>query len=270
MKAVVRSTVVFFVSLMVAQSGFSFIIDSFDVQQGDENSVYVSAVAVASSEGQFTPAWGQVVDRNGGILGERDIYVVKSFGTGSEVVSGRVLPGNSYLGYSEQMGARGEIWVTWDGKVEGVGKGAKDEVDTDGLNSADFTVRGQDELAMTLYVPAAGNHSLSLHVWDFNSDFTVTKTVGSSAQNQTIVFDYAEFTGIDWADIGAVQLGWVTDVTTEGGATARFRYLETQDNGNPENVPEPGTIALMSALLGLGGFGAIRRRLSGSRQVAVA
>ena len=38
----------------------------------------------------------------------------------------------------------------------------------------------------------------------------------------------------------------------------------------PEYVPEPWTIALMGALFGLGGFGALRRSLSGARKPTVA
>lgn len=254
--ALIRSTVALSALLMLSQSASAFILDSFDMSQ----SVGIVAGTIgahAVGEAPVIPPADPFV-----VGGYRDIDVnLTRLNTGYE--TGDILAattGGGSLGYTETAGvAGGQMWVTWDGGQDNPGNS---QVNSVGLGSQDFTVGGtQNLLAVGLYTQVGGN-DLYLTVWDtvgIGHSKTVHQTVPGVFADQIIKFNYSDFTGVDMTKVGAVQLHWATNPLGYG-ATANFDFIETDTN----EVPEPGTMALMAALIGLGGLGVvIRRRVNG-------
>lgn len=248
--SVVRVAVVSCVLLSVVQTGSAFIIDNFYAPTKEEVTVNSGT---PTATGVYTPGTG--------VLGlERSMSL--AYTSGSLDINAVINAGVPLLTYSEGAGTIGSMLVMWDGV------GTWDQSGTDGMNQS-FNVRGQNELAVG--VSGYGDHNLSLQVWDGDSSFVVTKAVSLSGGNQRVVFDYSEFgVGIDWGSIQAVQMGWIT-TSVLGGTTANFQWFETQKDGQRESeVPEPGTMALMAGLFGMGLVGAVRRRLAGAKQPTAA
>lgn len=248
-----------------SNSTMAFVLDTFDTV----NDVIVNAPAGNPVQSRFlanTPGAGSVLG------GERDIYVARVFNnpflTQANMVNAAVYapatPGDpSQLYYTEVNGRRGEMEVTWDG-MDGLAT-----VDVDGLGVAgvDLTTNPRDDMFRLGVDTYSIGSRVALTLWEVgggNDSWTVDLfTAGLGPENLDFMFSDFTTHGVDLAHIGAVKLGWYT-AAPQTGATASFDWFGTAE------VPEPGTIALMGALLGLGAFGAIRKRLTGVRQTAVA
>lgn len=244
-----------FCLLVSGLSASAFIIDTFDAPVDE---VVRTTVAVdPTANGWFTPGIGTIVG------GERDITVTRLAGAAAtDAVRAQVLQDYGTLDYLERTSGgnrRGELYVTWDG---GDHSAALSQF---GLGGVDATENPFDaRFLIDVNTGTAGSHTLSLQVWDMSGNtFVSSQAVGPSG-SQSVSFWYSTYSShVNLAQIGAIQLHWVTDPTSSGGANVSFDWFGTAE------VPEPGTIVLMGGLLALGLVVGMRRRLVAARQIAV-
>lgn len=242
--------------LAVCQTASAFIIDTFDTV----NPQYVGTQdAAPQNVSQSLPLEAGII-----LGGERDINILKTFGNSGRPVGATILPGDGLLNYGEQFAqSRGEMWMTWDGAD---GLPLKSDVAASGLNvnlEKDFDAY----LTLRVLTESAANNKVSIQLWDRDGKTgTDEYTINGDSD---LKFYFSDFTaqGVDVTRIGAIQLGWVTDPQSPGGVNAQFDWFGTGDVGE---VPEPGTMVIMGALLGLGAFGRLRKRLTSAKQTVAA
>jgi len=241
-KVFARSIAVVCASLLVAQSASAFIIDSFNVLVAET----VTSVGSPVSHVSTGPS----------VLGTyRDIAV--DMDVGSSYVEAKILPNQDVLYYSQGAGAKGEMVIQWDG--DNTSGNLSYEQELAKLSGSYLTMRVWSEYAGQQLTVNMFETSGAMHNW--------TKT--SVAGTQDLIFNYnaANNGGLQVGDsIGAVQLVWQQG-TAPVASDASFEWF---GQGDPREVPEPGTMALMGALFGLGGFSRLRKRLMGVKQSVMA
>ena len=171
-----------------------------------------------------------------GILGDyRDLFVEKIMGPVGRQVDGSVDAAGLAYNADSLVGGVGRI--RWDG----INSGAA--VDTDGLGAIDFTGSGS---AIRVKLSADATVPLSMTIWSPMA--SATKLFNLAAGTTFVDFLYADFVGVDFTKVGAIELQ-----INDGTVLARDLSVTLVNS-----VPEPGTVALLGmALLGLG---AARRR----------
>jgi len=252
---VIRAGIALSALLMISRSASAFVIDPFNEYQ----ITVVSAIGHVANESPTFPA------SSGSVLGnyrDIDVYMDRTKGAGDITAETTTeIGGNGILGYSEVSGINGGgMYVTWDGQDAA----GYNQVATAGLGTVDFTLNGANKIDVGMYASTPGG-TLSLSLWSAGVRYDQTIS-GVGFGPLLLSFNYSGFknggtsiTGAQLQNIGAVQLSWITNPGIYG-TTANFDFIETGSD-----VPEPGTMALMAVLIGLGGLGIIRRRLTATK-----
>jgi hypothetical protein len=219
----------------------AFVIDDFSTNQG-------LIVDLTTGDGGvgFTTACGA------GILGGcRDLYIEKTGAAADDNAAGvRAFVAGGRLAYSQDTGQSGFGIVRWDGANTGPA------IDTAGLGGVDLTAGSVVGIRVQVLSADLG-FPFTFQAWlDGNNDNTFSlfsDTQIAGAGPGVYDFFFSNFVGgpaadLDFSRVGALQLVLNNGVIND---------LDIQID-IIQNIPEPGTLALVGAtLLGLG---AARRR----------
>ena len=249
--------------LLVAGSAHSaLVIDTFDVGQAAVSDVSGIAAPGSTSTGGVSNYQTNMVGVDAGaastsglaaatdIIGlQRDIAVFKT--NGAQGVDANLLGGN--FNYNQGIGTSGFAIVRWDGAATD----HTSAVDVDGLNAANLLNAGAQILVKSTADNANQTYDMTFQVWTkLGTDYVLselTKTVVSNGGLLNIGFMFSEFTGANFADVGAIQM-----IVNTAGAGFPGMDFSIDIVGA---VPEPGSLALVGlAMLGLG---AARRKSAG-------
>lgn len=222
-------------ALLVAQTAGAFVIDSFNVLKDIEVSSIAAGVAVSQ------------VSQGSQIVGTyRDIMVMKTSGGGASKAS--IYSGGDTLYFGQDVPTKGLMTLTYDGNSTAGDLSLGNTIGT--LNSTYATLR---------VVADHGGSLLSLSMWEAGStpilhSWTARTSVEGSYDYK---FNYSDVGLASGKNIAAIQLSW-SQGTAVAGTDASFQWF---GEGDPD-IPEPSTMILMVALVGMGGFGALRKRLT--------
>jgi hypothetical protein len=253
--------------LVAAGSAHSaLVIDTFDIGQDSvsvtgaaTNNIVAplttSAAGVSLYQTNMAGAAGStnsIVATSADILGlERDIAVARVSGTNRVEA---IVDGGGQFVFDQGNSTTGFAIVRWDGAVGDWTNSVK----VDGLGGADLSTEGIQILVGTNVDNAGLNYKMTFQVWTetvLNSNVwtlsEVTKTITSNGGDKDVGFMFSDFSGANFARVGAIQMIVNTGAGSAGGLDFSIDIVGA--------VPEPGSLALAGlALAGLGMAG--RRR----------
>ncbi|SNR32852.1 VPLPA-CTERM sorting domain-containing protein [Puniceibacterium sediminis] len=231
------SAAVLSVSLASTASASTVVtIDTFDVTStavDDGGGFLPNAVQVsgASILGGFRDT--QAANNTGEFLGT----VAKTNGSSS-----------GFLNVSNGAGTSGSGTFTWDGDD------SPTSVNTFGLGGVDLSLGVNDSFAFDV-ISIDAPFLFSLQLWDADSSSTALKTFQVSDAGTTQYILFSEFSGIDFTNVGAIQL------ILAGGNNSDIEINEFSATiVPPATVPLPASIPLL--MVGLGALGLMRRKNS--------
>jgi hypothetical protein len=233
------------------------VIDNFETQSATqplEQSIF--ATGFASEE---TPE-----ATSGDIIGGfRDTYVdidIPDGGSGAQTLAAFSDGGGTFDIAAPPGAYEGSVQLTWDGSDGAPTTQGAGGVNTAGLGGVDLEndTGGGPNDRFSLFVDFAdANVDFGLTVWDSDSSDTVNGTIPTGAPvattDSTVPVLYSSFSGIDFTDIGAIQL---TFDPIENGADLNIGLI-----AGTQQIPVPATFGLLGAgLIGLGVATRRRRR----------
>lgn len=188
-----------------------------------------------------------------GIIGGcRDLYVEKFGSAADDGFAGvRSFVAGGRLSYSQDTGQNGVGIVRWDGA------NVANAIDTAGLGGADLTAGMVTGIRVEVLSADLAGWPLIFQAWldgDGDNNYTMFEsTVIGGAGPGNYDFYFANFTGAVAADFDFSRVGAVQMIINNGAINDIDLQVDII-----QNIPEPGTLALVGAtLLGLG---AARRR----------
>lgn len=230
---------------LASQAGL--VIDDFSIGQAELEDQTTGALPAVTSDYGTDLANGIGSSQAGAtaniIGGERDMMVYKHTGESNRHVTAEVDALTDAFVYSADSNVRGFAVLRWDGI-----NAYNNAIDIDGLGGIDLSATG---VAISVDSDADQAYQLTFQVWtDTGGGYVLselTKNIAAGVQDVFLLF--SDFTGANFADVGAMQM-----IVNTGAATARLD-VDLQIVGT---VAEPGSIAL--AGLALLGLAAARRR----------
>lgn len=223
----------------------AYVIDSFSTPAQPNISNEINDITTDGNGVFAAPVFSATI-----LGGSRDQFISKQgdlSDDGGSGVSSNVF--NGTWRYSEQTGQDGRGVTRWDGA------GTSVDADVDGLGGLNLLGYG-NAFAVDVIRSDVNLLPLTFFAWTNTSlvegvkSYVMSSVLVNASGSGTYVFNFSDFIGANFADVGALELQ--VNGGQNGDADAQIDMVSV--------VPEPGTLALAGiALLGLG---AIRRRKS--------
>ena len=233
--------------MWTSQASATTIIDDFEdaLSDDDDSSVVLEVNSASTTDTSTQTALAGVLG------GDRLATLTYLGGTGAGAESAaQTVQTSSWLDLVNGSDDRSRLNVLYDGDADGAGAGT---------NLGDLTAGGATQILIGL-IKADLNASISLKVTDADSNFTLTEEVTSAVSSPgiVIIFEHADFTGIDFTDVEEVEL-ILTDVD-DGVPPPGTEAVDFQvDFIKSGVIPEP--LTMLGMFMGLGWVGAyIRKR----------